>query len=73
MTKVGKEKLRYKIVRIYQIENNERTIREKVTLRHAREHCRNPESAYTTCQKPKNLRRTQVRGPWFDVYRPLES
>lgn len=59
----------YEIVRRYIAEGKERVLRNKITLKHAREHCNNKESSYLTCQKPAALNRTDKRGPWFDVYR----
>lgn len=67
-----KDKEIYAIVRIYHAEKDERVLRKGVTKKHAKEHCRNSESAYTTCTRPQNLNRTNKRGPWFDVYRLME-
>ena len=71
MKKTPRYELRYKIVRIYSLTQNERTIRTDVTKQHAIEHCCNPESAYTTCRKPINRHRTEQRGPWYDIRRPI--
>lgn len=70
LKKIPCSKLSYRIVRIYSLTKNERTIRTDVSHKHAVEHCRNPESAYTTCHKPANQKRTKDFGPWYDTYMP---
>jgi hypothetical protein len=56
----------YRIVRMYLGNTPSRTIKKGLTLEEAQAHCRDPETSSSTCKKPRNLRRTQMKGPWFD-------
>lgn len=58
----------YKIVRSYFRDYKKRTIKTNLTLEEAQTHCRDPETSSKTCTLPKNIRRTESRGPWFDGY-----
>jgi hypothetical protein len=55
----------YKIVRMY-FKGGNRTIKKGLTLEEAQAHCRDPETSSSTCKKPVNVRRTKLKGPWFD-------
>jgi len=57
----------YKIVRAF-FRGGKRTIKTGLTLKQAQEHCSDPETSSSTCQKAVNRRRTQQRGAWFDGY-----
>ena len=57
----------YKIVRHY-LRHPNLTIETGLTLEQVQEHCRNPETSSSTCQKIGGKRRTAARGPWFDGY-----
>jgi hypothetical protein len=56
----------YRIVRMYLNDYPSRTIKKGLTLEEAQAHCRDPETSSSTCKKPRNVRRTQRKGPWFD-------
>lgn len=57
----------YKIVRNYFNESST-IIKRGLTLEEAQAHCRNPETSSSTCKLPRNVRRTERLGPWFDGY-----
>jgi len=65
--KITKHPYKYNIVRIYQDQRKERTLRTFVSQTHAQEHCANPESSWKTCSKPANTNRTKQIGRWFDA------
>lgn len=60
----------YKIVRMYFHSDKwpKETIREGLTLEEAQEWCSDTEGSSRTCKLPKNVKRTQQRGPWFEGY-----
>ncbi len=58
---------KYKIVRMY-FRGGKRTIKSGLTLAEAQAHCNDPETSSRTCKLARNVRRTEVRGPWFDGY-----
>jgi len=58
----------YKIVRTYFKGYPKRTIARGLTLEEAQAHCRDPETSSRTCKRAANIRRTKLRGPWFDGY-----
>lgn len=58
----------YRIVRRYLKGHKRRTIARGLTLQEAQEHCRDPETSSRTCTKSANVRRTRLKGPWFDGY-----
>lgn len=57
----------YKIVRLY-FRGGKRIIAKGLTLEQAQEHCENPETSSSTCQKTVNKNRTKRLGLWFDSY-----
>jgi hypothetical protein len=57
----------YKIVRMY-FQGGKRTVKRGLTLEQAQAHCQDPETSSRTCTKPRNVRLTKERGPWFDGY-----
>lgn len=60
---------RYKIVRSYfNSQYGRRVVKRGLTLAEAQAHCKDPETSSRTCTKAVNVRRTRVRGPWFDGY-----
>jgi hypothetical protein len=62
--------MKYKIVRIYQDNQapGRRIIKRGLTLEDAQHHCSDPETSSQTCKLARNIRRTELRGPWFDGY-----
>ena len=70
MKKAKHEELKFRIVRYYSAQKEQRVIRTAVTLKHGKEHVRNPESSSFTCKKPYNQRLTQKVGPWYDIVTP---
>lgn len=58
---------RYKIVRGY-FKGGRRVIMRGLTLEQAQAWCQNPETSSRTCRKAANVRRTRLKGPWFDGY-----
>lgn len=42
---------------------------DECTLAEAKEHCENPETSWKTCTTRDGLRRTELKGPWFDGWR----
>jgi hypothetical protein len=57
----------YKIVRYYQ-EHGKRIVERGLTLEAAQRHCNDPETSSRTATKAAAVRRTRVKGPWFDGY-----
>jgi hypothetical protein len=57
----------YKIVRNY-FKGAKRTIETGLTLEEAQAHCKDPETSSSTCVKATNVRRTKLKGSWFDGY-----
>jgi hypothetical protein len=57
----------YKIVRFY-FRGGSRTIKTGLNLEQAEKHCSDPETSSSICKKSENIRRTKLRGPWFDGY-----
>ena len=57
----------YYIVRHYQRGGN-RVIKRGLSLEDAQRHCEDPETSSATAKRPENVRRTKLRGPWFDGY-----
>jgi hypothetical protein len=57
----------YKIIRFY-FRGGRRTIKTHLTLEQAQAHCNNPETSSSTARKAANVRRTRIKGPWFDGY-----
>lgn len=63
----------YKIVRHFLKggpfhDGRKRAIKTGLTLEEAQAHCKDPETSSSTCKKPHNVRRTKIKGPWFDGY-----
>lgn len=59
----------YRIVRGYRDHEEKReVVRRGLSLEEAQAHCRDPETSSSTCSDPKNIRRTETYGPWFDGY-----
>lgn len=63
----------YKIVRNFQRDTpsnhgRNRTIKTGLTLEEAQAHCRDPETSSSTATSPKERKRTERFGPWFDGY-----
>lgn len=63
----------YKIVRMFQRDTprghgRNRTIKTRLTLEQAQEHCRDPETSSSTATGYKARKRTERFGPWFDGY-----
>lgn len=62
----------YKIVRMYQDPARRRyTVATHLTLEQAQAWCRDPETSSSTCTKSINVRRTKLKGPWFDGYEEM--
>lgn len=58
----------YKIVRMYQRDSSQRTIKSGLTLEEAQAHCSDPETSSSTCTRSDRKAITGARGPWFDGY-----
>jgi hypothetical protein len=59
----------YKIVRGYfKDEHPKQIIKTGLTLKEAREHCKDPETSSSKCKLPENVQHTEEFGPWFDGY-----
>ena len=59
----------YKIIRIYQNPDKaSRTIKRRLSLEQAREHCTDPETSSSTAKGAKARAITLRNGPWFDAY-----
>lgn len=59
----------YKIVRFYQNINHPKEVLETgLSFEEAQEHCNDPETSSSTCEKPENIARTEEMGDWFDGY-----
>ena len=59
----------YKIVRMYfSSDVSNRVVKRGLTLDEAQQHCQDPETSSSTCQKWAGKRRTRERGEWFDGY-----
>jgi len=58
----------YSIIRFYQ-DGNQATIKMRLTLEEAQEHCNDPETSSRTCEELENTEHTEKHGPWFDGYR----
>ena len=56
----------YKIVRIYEQDHPSRVIKRKLTISEAQAWVRNKERSSSTCKLAKNIRRTKLKGKWFD-------
>lgn len=59
--------MKYRIVRHF-MSGDRVTIKENLTLEEAKEHCSDPETSSTTCQKSPAKSITKANGPWFDAF-----
>lgn len=57
----------YKITRTY-MNGHKELIETGLTLEEAQAHCSDPETSYKTCTTAEAIKRTEIHGPWFDVY-----
>jgi len=58
----------YKIVRMFQDESPDITIKTGLSEEYAMIWCNDPETSSSTCTKPENLEYTKKHGEWFDAF-----
>ena len=58
----------YKIVRMFEGDEPTRTIKRCLTLKEARDHCRDPETSSSTCKGITGIELTDQFGRWFDGF-----
>jgi hypothetical protein len=59
----------YRIVRMFKSSDHPtQVVKRGLTLREAREHCRDPETSSSTCTTKLGQERTEKFGAWFDGY-----
>jgi hypothetical protein len=58
----------YRIVRMFFNGHQRRIIKEGLTEKQARAHCKDPETSSSTCTGKYETDLTAKLGPWFDGY-----
>jgi hypothetical protein len=58
----------YRIIRYYEGNHDNETVKQGLTLSEAQAHCQDPETSSNTATDPEAVRRTAERGNWFEGY-----
>ena len=59
----------YRIVRMFKSSDHPtQVVKSGLTLREAREHCKDPETSSSTCEGEEGKEYTERHGAWFDAY-----
>ena len=60
----------YEIIRYFQ-SGRKKVIERGLTLKEAKEYCKDPETSSKTCTSFYKIKYTEKHGPWFDGYRQM--